>query len=111
MLRPRSHITTHTRLSGTRNTINEWLNILQSIQLPFALVPVLSFTASACLMGDRFAQTGPLLVLSVALVILVSKNRHPFQQHTRGRPFQVSALRCMQTRYDRESTDLDLLGV
>ena len=55
---------------GTRNTINEWLNILQSIQLPFAIVPVLSFTASAAVMGSH-QNKGPMLGLSLALTMLV----------------------------------------
>lgn len=57
--------------SALRNTINEWLNILQSIQLPFAIVPVLSFTASSALMGDAFSNKGAMLFLSMALTVLV----------------------------------------
>ncbi|KAG2430797.1 hypothetical protein HXX76_009773 [Chlamydomonas incerta] len=40
--------------------LNQGLNLLQSIQLPFALVPVLTFTASPAVMGAAFAN-GPLL--------------------------------------------------
>ena len=43
--------------AAMRNTINEWLNILQSVQLPFAIVPVLTFTAAPSVMG-RFATKG-----------------------------------------------------
>ena len=35
----------------------QWLNILQSVQLPFALLPVLHFTSSPRLMGS-FANKG-----------------------------------------------------
>ena len=35
------------------NEINEFLNILQSIQLPFAMLPVLHFASSADLLGRR----------------------------------------------------------
>lgn len=39
------------------NNINEYLNILQSVQLPFAMLPVLHFSASPALLG-RFRTTG-----------------------------------------------------
>lgn len=32
------------------DTLDEWLNILQSIQLPFALLPVLYFTSDEKIM-------------------------------------------------------------
>lgn len=35
----------------TLNSLNEWLNILQSFQLPFALIPLLHFAAIPGLMG------------------------------------------------------------
>ena len=56
--------------ASLRNDINEWLNILQSIQLPFALIPVLSFCASERIMGN-FRQRGCLLIASVLLALLV----------------------------------------
>ena len=31
--------------TGLFNAINEWLNILQSIQLPFAMLPILHFSS------------------------------------------------------------------
>lgn len=34
------------------DTLDEWLNVLQSIQLPFALLPVLAFTSSSRIMGS-----------------------------------------------------------
>jgi len=46
------------------------LNILQSIQLPFALLPVLHFTSSTRLMGD-FANKGWINVTCWALAALV----------------------------------------
>jgi len=75
----------------TRNAINEWLNILQSIQLPFAIIPVLTFTASAAIMnvrntdhgssssgsgtghanGNRFRNRGVMLFLALSLTALV----------------------------------------
>lgn len=34
--------------------LDEWLNVLQSIQLPFALLPLLHFTSRREIMGDEF---------------------------------------------------------
>jgi Mn2+/Fe2+ NRAMP family transporter len=48
--------------------LGEWLNVLQSIQLPFALLPILHFTSSRRLMG-QFVN-GPLLQIVVWLVSL-----------------------------------------
>lgn len=41
--------------------MDELLNVLQSIQLPFALLPVLTFTSSRAIMGD-FANSKPTIV-------------------------------------------------
>lgn len=38
--------------------INEWINIFQSVQLPFAVVPLLVLTSSTAIMGRRFVN-GP----------------------------------------------------
>ncbi len=43
--------------SAAGDVLNEWLNILQSVQLPFALLPVLHFTSAPRLMGG-FANKG-----------------------------------------------------
>ena len=40
----------HPRVS---DDVDQWLNILQAVQLPFALLPVLRFTSSSELMGDH----------------------------------------------------------
>lgn len=34
------------------DTLSEWLNVLQSVQLPFALIPVLHFTSRRSIMGQ-----------------------------------------------------------
>ena len=41
-------------LIATRDldTMNAWLNVLQSVQLPFALLPILHFTNSKRVMGE-----------------------------------------------------------
>lgn len=52
--------------------INEWINIFQSVQLPFAVVPLLVLTSSTAVMGRRFVN-GPgtaALVIAVAGIIL-----------------------------------------
>jgi len=52
------------------NDINEYLNILQSIQLPFAMLPVLHFTAQQSHLG-KF-RSGPILMaISTMLAMLV----------------------------------------
>ncbi|GAM24393.1 hypothetical protein SAMD00019534_075680 [Acytostelium subglobosum LB1] len=36
------------------DSLDEWLNVLQSVQLPFAILPVLYFTSRADVMGEEF---------------------------------------------------------
>ena len=45
------------------NNINEYLNVLQSVQLPFAMLPVLHFAASRDIMG-RFKSSALLFTVS-----------------------------------------------
>jgi len=52
------------------NDINQYLNILQSVQLPFAMLPVLHFAAQKELMG-RFRSGTCLMVVSTVLALLV----------------------------------------
>ncbi|KAI9981494.1 hypothetical protein PInf_009247 [Phytophthora infestans] len=50
---------------------NELLNVLQSVQFPFALLPLLAFTTSTRLMGPLFVHNrwiGALLVVGTALL-------------------------------------------
>jgi natural resistance-associated macrophage protein len=42
---------------GVQAEMNEWLNVLQSIQLPFAMFPVLHFTSKRTIMGPYFANS------------------------------------------------------
>jgi natural resistance-associated macrophage protein len=49
--------------SGESDRIGEWLNILQSIQLPFALIPLLLFTSSERIMGSF--KNGPVIKVIV----------------------------------------------
>lgn len=52
------------------NNINEYLNVLQSVQLPFAMLPVLHFAASREVMG-QFASSKTLFAISCTLAFLV----------------------------------------
>jgi len=52
------------------NNINEYLNILQSVQLPFAMLPVLHFTASKQIVG-RFRSGTCAMAAAVVLALLV----------------------------------------
>jgi natural resistance-associated macrophage protein 2 len=54
---------------------NELLNVLQSVQLPFALLPLLTFTGAKTLMGDTFVTSRAVaFVLLVATGLLCSVN-------------------------------------
>ena len=50
------------------NTINEYLNVLQSVQLPFAMLPVLHFAAQNDLLG-RFRSSGLLSIVSSCIAV------------------------------------------
>uniref|UniRef100_A0A7S3WDA8 Uncharacterized protein n=1 Tax=Strombidinopsis acuminata TaxID=141414 RepID=A0A7S3WDA8_9SPIT len=52
------------------NNINEYLNVLQSVQLPFAMLPVLHFAASPTLLGE-FRSSVPYLCFMVILALLM----------------------------------------
>lgn len=52
------------------NMLNEYLNVLQSVQLPFAMLPVLHFAAQANLMG-RFKSGAILTFVSSSLAVAV----------------------------------------
>nr|GEV19766.1 metal transporter Nramp2-like [Tanacetum cinerariifolium] len=62
------------RSEDTLDVLNQWLNILQGIQIPFALVPLLKLVASERLMGAfRIKQTMKMIAWFVAgLVIMVN---------------------------------------
>jgi natural resistance-associated macrophage protein len=66
--------------STTLSYLNQWLNVVQSIQLPFALVPVLKFTNSELVMGSfkngkylsRITWTLALLILAINVYLVFS---------------------------------------
>jgi natural resistance-associated macrophage protein len=56
--------------SGLYNDINEYLNVLQSVQLPFAMLPLLHFSAQKSLLG-RFRSSPCFMFLNVCLALVV----------------------------------------
>lgn len=56
------------------DTLDEWLNVLQSVQLPFALLPVLKFTSMKEVMGP-FASGW--VAVSGALGVRAAFRTHP----------------------------------
>lgn len=55
---------------GVQAQMNEWLNVLQSVQLPFALIPVLSFTSRPEVMGE-FVNSMRMRALCWVLALLI----------------------------------------
>ena len=55
---------------GILNSVNEQLNVLQSVLLPFAMLPVLHFSVSKRLL-NRFVPNGVLMAISWAMALLV----------------------------------------
>jgi natural resistance-associated macrophage protein len=60
---------------GKLDDLDEFLNILQSIQLPFALLPVLVLMANPRIVGEEFAIKGiKLKILSAMIVFVIAIN-------------------------------------
>ncbi|KAF5463712.1 hypothetical protein F2P56_013856 [Juglans regia] len=59
---------------GTLDNLNEWLNVLQSVQIPFALIPLLCLVSKEQIMGSF--TIGPILKMAAwlvaALVIVIN---------------------------------------
>ena len=55
-------------------TVDNWLNILQSIQLPFALIPLLKFTSCENIMGEFVNQRWLIWLTGVISVVLIIMN-------------------------------------
>lgn len=60
--------------SDGSDLLDEWLNVLQSVQLPFALLPVLHFTSSKGIMGNAFVNgpTTRVLMWMIALLVIIT---------------------------------------
>lgn len=52
------------------NNFNEWLNILQSVQLPFAMLPLLHLTSKTRIMG-RFRSSTGMMYFNFFLALIV----------------------------------------
>ncbi|KAJ1429531.1 NRAMP family [Sesbania bispinosa] len=50
---------------GSLDTLNEWLNVLQAIQIPFALIPLLTLVSKEEVMGSF--RIGPIVESALAL--------------------------------------------
>ena len=50
--------------------MNTYLNALMSIQLPFAVIPTLTFTASPLIMGD-FASSLPMKLFTTTVSFII----------------------------------------
>ena len=56
------------------NALTEWLNIIQSLVLPFVVAPLLIFTSSTKIMGPHANRPWAIVALSLVLSFLVSMN-------------------------------------
>ena len=54
------------RSEASLDILNEWLNVLQSIQIPFALIPLLTLVSKEQVMG--VFRIGPVLEVSCKLL-------------------------------------------
>eukprot|EP00439_Symbiodinium_sp_Y106_P056677 s4486_g7.t5 len=74
------------------NRVNQWINVLQSVQLPFALVPVLHFNSDKALMGE-FVLKGHFQVFCWLLaMLLISVNVYLLAQNMKGGSLLLQAL-------------------
>ncbi|KAG5033998.1 hypothetical protein JHK87_008908 [Glycine soja] len=53
------------RSEGSLDVLNEWLNVLQSMQIPFALIPLLTLVSKEQIMGTF--RVGPVLEMGLTL--------------------------------------------
>jgi len=61
--------------SSSLDTLNQWLNILQSVQLPFAIIPLLFLTANPGVVGLGFANSMATNVVSgVTSAVIIGIN-------------------------------------
>ncbi|KAG5044972.1 hypothetical protein JHK82_014351 [Glycine max] len=53
---------------GSLDVLNEWLNVLQSMQIPFALIPLLTLVSKEKIMGTF--RVGPVLELEISISLV-----------------------------------------
>lgn len=71
------------------SNINEYLNVLQSIQLPFAVLPVLRFAASEPLMGIFRTRRAMLAATYAIALFLIGVNIYLVVQFVEGMPLPL----------------------
>ncbi|TGZ49114.1 hypothetical protein CRM22_010933 [Opisthorchis felineus] len=54
--------------------MNDFLNVLMSIQLPFAIIPLLTFTSSKSIMNEFSNSTFTLIVANILSIVVVATN-------------------------------------
>jgi len=60
--------------SKSLDVLDEWLNVLQSVQLPFALIPVLLFTMDRSLIGQFTNQLWLTVICWIIAIIVMVTN-------------------------------------
>lgn len=75
---------------GVGDKVNAFLNILQSVQLPFALLPVLHFCSDRSIMGDRFVLKHRFQVICwLMALVVIGINIYLVVQNVIGQPLWV----------------------
>jgi len=59
---------------GVEDIVDSWLNVVQSLQLPFALLPVLHFAAAPALMGQFTAGALTQVIMWILTFLVVGVN-------------------------------------
>jgi natural resistance-associated macrophage protein 2 len=57
--------------SSSLDVLNQWLNVLQSVQLPFVIVPLLAFTSAPGIMGLGFVSSKGESTVSWAIALSI----------------------------------------
>ena len=74
------------------NRVDQWINVLQSVQLPFALLPVLHFNSDKALMGDFVLAHRYQMLCWFLAAIVITVNVYLVAQFMQGGSFSVQVL-------------------
>ncbi|CAE7896222.1 nramp1 [Symbiodinium microadriaticum] len=74
------------------NRVNQWINVLQSVQLPFALVPVLHFNSDKALMGEFVLKKHFQVFCWLLAMLVISVNVYLVAQNMQGGSLLLQAL-------------------
>ncbi|CAE7548921.1 nramp1 [Symbiodinium natans] len=66
------------------NRVDQWINVLQSVQLPFALLPVLHFNSDQSLMGEFVLACRYQVLCWLLAVVVISVNVYLVAQFMQG---------------------------